>query len=207
MPAITDLLQQHRIIPVIAIDQAQDIVPLAKALMDGGIYCLEITLRTEAAMEAIALAKKNVPDCCIAAGTVVTVDQLLALQSLDVDFVVSPGNTAELMAATEHLQIPYLPGVMTPSEVMKVAEHGIACAKLFPANLAGGLSALKNYQALFNKMQFCPTGGINADNCQSFLDRPNVISIGGSWLTPRELIRSKNWSAITQLAKQALALV
>ncbi|MDF1654607.1 MAG: bifunctional 4-hydroxy-2-oxoglutarate aldolase/2-dehydro-3-deoxy-phosphogluconate aldolase [Coxiellaceae bacterium] len=207
MPAIIELLQQHRIIPVIAIDQADDIVPLAQALMEGGIHCLEITLRTDAAMAAIALAKQQFPDLCIAAGTVVTVDQVLALQALDVDFVVSPGNTAELMAATEHLQMPYLPGVMTPSEVMKVAEHGLACAKLFPANLAGGHAALKNYQALFNKMHFCPTGGINADNCQSYLEMPNVMSIGGSWLTPRDLIQSKNWSAITQLAKQALALV
>ncbi|MDF1760302.1 MAG: bifunctional 4-hydroxy-2-oxoglutarate aldolase/2-dehydro-3-deoxy-phosphogluconate aldolase [Coxiellaceae bacterium] len=207
MPAISELLQQHRVIPVIAVEQASDIVPLGQALIDGGINCMEITLRTDAAMEAIAIAKQQFPDACIAAGTVVTVDQLLALQALDVDFIVSPGNTDELMAATEHLQMPYLPGVMTPSEVMKVAEHGLACAKLFPANLAGGLSALKNYQALFNKMQFCPTGGINADNCQSFLDMPNVISVGGSWLTPEHHIENKNWSAISQLAKQALALV
>ncbi len=207
MLKIIDLLQQHRVIPVIAIEQAADIVPLGQALIDGGINCMEITLRTAAAMEAIALAKKSFPEMCVAAGTVVTVDQLLALQALEVDFIVSPGNTDELMAATEHLQIPYLPGVMTPSEVMKVAEHGLACAKLFPANLAGGLSALKNYHALFNKMQFCPTGGVNADNCQSFLDMPNVISIGGSWLTPKNVIQTKDWIAISQLAKQAMALV
>ncbi len=207
MTAIKELLQQHRIIPVIAINDADDIIPLGQALIDGGIECMEITLRTRAAIQAITKAKEHFTDACIGAGTVVTVDQLLSLQEIDIDFVVSPGHTDDLLAATEHFQIPYLPGVMTPSEVMNVAEHGLACAKLFPAQQAGGLATLKNYQALFNQMQFCPTGGVNPENLQEYLEQPNVMSIGGSWLAPRDLIDAKDWAAITKLAKQATALL
>ncbi len=206
MLSMHDLLQKHPIIPVITIHDSAHTVPLIQALNKGGIFCAEITLRTESALEAIRLAKQHLPDTCIAAGTVITIDQLLQLQALDVDFIVSPGTTDELLAVTQQLQLPYLPGVMTPSEIMRCAEQGLSCVKLFPANLAGGMAAIKSYQQLFPSMQFCPTGGINQDNVQDYLAANNVIAAGGSWLTPQSLIEQQNWSAITELAKKAVAL-
>ena len=204
MQSISDILHQHPYIPVVAIDHTEDIIPLISALMQGGIHCIEITLRTQAALAAIELAKKNFPDMCIAAGTVITIDHLLQLQALDIDFVVSPGTTSELIAAAQHLSIPYLPGVVTPSEIMMAAEHGLNCTKLFPASLAGGYGALQQYQNLFPRMQFCPTGGIDGSNCHDYINLKNVISVGGSWLAPKALIAKHDWSEITRRAKQAI---
>lgn len=206
MHSIKDILAPHRIIPVATIQDAEDIVPLIKALMAGNIYCLEITLRTAAAMSAIKLARQQFPDFCLAAGTVLTVDQMLQLQALDIDFVVSPGSTNELIAAAQHLELPLLPGVMTPSEVMRLAEHGLACAKLFPAQLAGGINTLKQYHNLFPQMQFCPTGGIDASNVMDYSALENVIAVGGSWLTPSNFIQQRDWNSITQRAQHASAL-
>jgi 2-dehydro-3-deoxyphosphogluconate aldolase/(4S)-4-hydroxy-2-oxoglutarate aldolase len=201
-----DLLQKHRIIPVITIHDATHTVPLIQALNKGGIFCAEITLRTDCALEAIRLAKQHCPDTCIAAGTVITIDQLLQLQALEVDFVVSPGTTDELLAVTQQLQLPYLPGVMTPSEIMRCAEHGLNIVKLFPANLAGGMAAIKQYKQLFPSMQFCPTGGINQYNAHDCLTAENVAAVGGSWLAPASLVKQENWSAITDMAKKAATL-
>lgn len=203
MLSVSEILSQHPFIPVVAIDHSEDAIPLINALIEGGIHCIEITLRTPAAMAAIELAKQNFPEMCIAAGTVITIDQLLQLQALDVDFIVSPGTTTELIAAAQHLAIPYLPGVVTPSEIMMAAEHGLNCAKLFPASLAGGYNALKQYQSLFPRMQFCPTGGIDGSNCHQYISLNNVISVGGSWLAPKALVTKGDWAEITRRAKQA----
>lgn len=206
MPSVQTILSKHRVIPVVSIEHAEHVLPLIDALQSGGITCIEITLRTAQAIEAIKLAKQQRPHTCIAAGTVCTIDQLLQLQALDVDFIVSPGTTDELLAATQQLQIPYLPGVMTASEIMRCAEHGLNNVKLFPAQLAGGINALKSYQQVFAAMQFCPTGGININNANDFLALDNVIALGGSWIAPPDLIEKQQWATISDLAMAASKL-
>lgn len=169
--------------PVATISDMSQIDPLLKKLQAQGISCIEVTLRTDVALDAIQELKRlNIPDFKVGVGTLVDVTQLNVVDRLGVDFIVSPGLERKLATAVLLSGIPYLPGVVTPSEVMKGLNLGLNTFKLFPASIVGGLALLKNYAALFPEIKFCPTGGINEENHQEYLALPNVISVGGSWV-------------------------
>ncbi len=202
---IKTLLTNTKIIPVITINALDKAVPLAEALLEGGLNALEITLRTPVAMEAIAKIHQALPECRLLAGTVTQEAQIAAAKAAGACAMVSPGNTPTLMTVAKNEGMDFLPGVMTPSDVLTALEHDLTALKFFPAGLAGGIKMLKNFQALFPTLQFCPTGGITIDNMQEYLSLDNVFCVGGSWLAPQHLIDANDWSSITKLAKTAQA--
>ena len=201
---IKQLLQDTPIIPVITINDINHAVPLAKALIDGGINTLEITLRTPAAIDAIKLLKKEIPQCNLGAGTITTAAQFSAIQAAGVTFAVSPGITADLIQAAEDINMPYLPAVVTPSDILLAKQFNLTQLKFFPADISGGTKALKNFAVLFPEIQFCPTGGISLETMNDYLSLPNVFTIGGSWLAPQDLMIKGAWKEITQLTKEAM---
>ena len=201
------ILQQAPIIPVIIIHDPQKALPLAEALAAGGITTLEITLRTPAAVNVIERLHKEIPTCLIGAGTITKASQFSSIKKAGAQFAVSPGIHPMLIEAAKKAEIPYLPAVATASDILIAIQHGLSYLKFFPADLNGGIKALKQFASIFPDLKFCPTGGINADNLSEYLALPNVISIGGSWLAPQTLIEKNDWKSITQLAKDALAIV
>lgn len=203
---IRSILRVSPVMPVIVIDNPADAVPLARALVAGGIRVLEVTLRTPAALGAIRAIADAVPDAVVGAGTVVGADDLQRATEAGARFAVSPGATPALLRARREAAIPLLPGVMTPSELIQGIEHGYDSFKLFPAAQAGGVGMLKALGGPFPQVLFCPTGGIDAASAPSFLALPNVACIGGSWLCPAERVRAGDWAAITALAQAAAAL-
>ncbi|QQD21799.1 bifunctional 4-hydroxy-2-oxoglutarate aldolase/2-dehydro-3-deoxy-phosphogluconate aldolase [Oceanospirillaceae bacterium ASx5O] len=188
------------LIPVMVIDDITDAIPMAQALVAGGVRLLEVTLRTSCALDAIRLIRQTVPDAIVGAGTVTSAAQLQAAVEQGAEFIVSPGISAELLQAAASWGGPYLPGVATASEVMQARTAGFRHQKFFPAAVAGGEAMLKALQGPFYDVKFCPTGGIGQDNYQDYLQLENVFAVGGSWLTPAELVAAKNWPAITTLA-------
>jgi len=203
---ILDILRQGPVIPVIVLDDAAQAVPLARALVDGGLRVLEITLRTPAAPQAIRAIAREVPDATVGAGTIVTVEDLNLARDAGAKFGVSPGAAPELLAAVRASGLPFLPGVMTPSEMMAAQAAGHVTLKFFPAAQAGGPEALKAASAPFPQLRFCPTGGITLATAPEYLDLPNVVCVGGTWLAPPALLRAGDWAGITRLAQQAAAL-
>jgi 2-dehydro-3-deoxyphosphogluconate aldolase/(4S)-4-hydroxy-2-oxoglutarate aldolase len=191
------------IIPVLTIDQAADAVPLARALVKGGLPVLEITLRTPAAMTALEAIAMEIPDAVVGAGTVLEAAQVEQVQRLGARFAVSPGCTPGLAAATKAASLPFLPGVQTVSEAMVLAGQGYRMLKFFPAEAAGGRAWLKAAGAPLAGLRFCPTGGIDAESAQSYLDLPNVACVGGSWVAPAAAVNAKDWSQIERLAAAA----
>lgn len=180
---IRNLLHRHPVIPVVNITDVADVRPLLARLVAQGISCIELTLRSDVALEAIAEAMAYRPaGFSVGVGTIVTLEQVGTCRRLGVDFLVSPGLSDPLAAALDLSEIPFLPGVMTPSEIISAMSRGWDTFKLFPSNIAGGIKALKSYGAVFPAVRFCPTGGIDAENYQEILDLPNVISVGGSWV-------------------------
>ena len=200
MSAVTALAP---VIPVLTIERLSDAVPLARALVKGGLPVLEITLRTHIAMAALGAIAKEVPDAVVGAGTVLEPAQVEQIQRLGARFAVSPGCTPSLVAATRSAGLPYLPGVQTVSEAMALAEQGYQVLKFFPAEPAGGLAWLKAVGGPLAGLRFCPTGGIGADTAQSYLALPNVACIGGSWVAPAAALDAKDWSQIERLAAAA----
>lgn len=194
------------IIPVIAIDDANQAVDLAHALIDGGINVLEITLRTPAAIDAIRLIINNLPEVIIGAGTVLSTNDLLAVQDAGAKFAISPGSTESLLSEAKKRDFPLLPGVATASEIMMGLDLGYDHFKLFPAMSAGGITALKSFSGPFQTAKFCPTGGVNENNFLDFLALDNVLCIGGSWIAPSSLSRDRKFADITQLTASALSL-
>lgn len=194
------------VIPVIVIDRVEDAVPLARALVAGGVKVLEVTLRTPVALEAIAAIAKEVPEAIVGAGTLRTAADAAAAKQAGSRFAVSPGFTLELAKACEAQDLPLLPGVSTASEVMMAADAGYRFLKLFPATAVGGANLLKALAGPFADVAFCPTGGITVQTAPDFLKLPNVKVCGGSWLTPADAIKAGDWARITQLAKEAGAL-
>lgn len=178
---IRQLLQGHPTIPVVTFKEGDDPIEFMDYLVENGVNCIEVTLRTAAGMEAIKLLKQQRPKVLLGAGTVIEMNQLEMLQEIGVDFAVSPGLSSELVNKANDLSIPFLPGVVTPSEVMKAKELGLDTLKFFPANLFGGIETLKAYGQLFPQVKFCPTGGITPESSSTFLDLNNIISVGGSW--------------------------
>jgi len=196
-------LQISPVVPVLTIHRVEDAVPLAKALVAGGLKVLEVTLRTSVALEAIKCIAAEVPEATVAAGTVVSAKDLKRAAKAGARFAFSPG-LADFML--EEGPIPILPGVATASEVMKAMQSGGSAFKFFPAVPAGGVGALKALHGPFADVVFCPTGGIDAKNAKSFLDLPNVLCVGGSWVAPAKLIEAGDWAAIEALARDAAAL-
>jgi 2-dehydro-3-deoxyphosphogluconate aldolase/(4S)-4-hydroxy-2-oxoglutarate aldolase len=192
------------ILPVIVINSPETAVPLAKALVDGGIRFLEITLRTEHGLDAIRTLRKEVPSACIGAGTVTTPRQFDQCLEAGAEFIISPGLTARMAQHAHSNSTCYLPGIANASDLMLAQEYGLKELKFFPAEQAGGVSMLKALGAPFPDIHFCPTGGINGSNAQQYLELVNVVAVGGSWMCPSELVQTQNWSEITRLCQQAI---
>ena len=192
-------------IPVIVLDDAADAVPLAQALLAGGVQALEMTLRTPAALESLRRIALAIPEALFGAGTVTRPEELHAALAAGAKFVFSPGWSAALSEAAEQAGIDYIPGVMTPSEAMAAANRGHRAMKLFPADVAGGLGMLKALAGPFPDLRFCPTGGVNAGNAAHYLALPNVFAVGGSWLVPADALAARDWPRITALAAAASA--
>jgi 2-dehydro-3-deoxyphosphogluconate aldolase/(4S)-4-hydroxy-2-oxoglutarate aldolase len=201
---IEEIIKISPIIPVVAIENKEDAVPLAEALVAGGINIMEVTLRTNDALESIDLIAKNVPDMCVGAGTVCDEIQLEQVLDVEAKFAFSPGISPELIRSAYENSIPFIPGIATPSEVMRASHHGIKYCKLFPASVIGGIPLLKAFQGPFAKMKFCPTGGINLENINEYLALDNVECVGGTWFVSKELILSKQFDTITKLSIEAL---
>jgi 2-dehydro-3-deoxyphosphogluconate aldolase/(4S)-4-hydroxy-2-oxoglutarate aldolase len=195
-----DLMNRGPVIPVVVIDRAGDAVPLARALLAGGVDTMEITLRTVDALDAIRLVAEQVPDMAVGAGTIVRPEQAREAVSAGAAFLVSPGTTPQLLAALLDQDIPILPGAATASEVIALMEHGITEMKFFPAAAAGGPKAVKALAGPLPEITFCPTGGIDRASSADYLALPNVACVGGSWLTPSDLVAAGDWEAITALA-------
>jgi 2-dehydro-3-deoxyphosphogluconate aldolase/(4S)-4-hydroxy-2-oxoglutarate aldolase len=200
-----DLLGSTRVVPVITIADADAAVPLAEALVAGGLPVLEITLRTEAGLESIARIAEMVPQAIVGAGTVTTPQQLRDARNAGARFIVSPGCTDALAAAAAEAGGAFLPGAVTASEVLRLLEHGISFMKFFPAETSGGVVALKALAGPFPGIRFCPTGGIDLARAHDYLALANVVCVGGTWMVPTGLIAAGDWDAITRLAAEASA--
>ena len=195
------------LIPVVVIDRLADAVPLAEALLQGGISALEITLRTPAGYDAIKAMKSAFPDAVIGAGTVCSDQAFDKAVGCGADFIVSPGATDQLFGAAARHKVPFLPGAVTGSEVLKAIQHDYATLKFFPAEAAGGVHTLRALSGPFPELSFMPTGGITPDNVSTYLRLESVCAVGGSWLTPRELLIHKRWDELCQLAGDSVARV
>jgi len=204
MKKVSDLLKGQEIVPVVVIENQEQALGLAKALIQGGISVIEITLRNAYGIEAIKVIKQSFPEMVVLAGTVNTTEQMHAVIDAGVDGVISPGIATQLLGVAKQRDTPYLPGVGTASEVMLAIQHGLTECKLFPATVVGGVAALKAFSGPFSNIQFCPTGGVSEANYQDFLALDNVMCVGGSWLAPTNLIRSGDWQAITEICLKAV---
>ncbi len=191
------------VIPVLTVEDPESAIPLARALVEGGLPVLEVTLRTDSALEVIA-AMREVPGAIVGVGTVTRPEQFLQARKAGSQFAVTPGLTPALCEAAPEAAMPILPGVMTPSEIITATEQGFNRVKLFPAEAAGGVAMLKSLGGPFADVKFCPTGGVTSTNMTSYLALANVLCVGGSWLTPTELLASINWQGITDLARSAV---
>ncbi|GAA9719749.1 bifunctional 4-hydroxy-2-oxoglutarate aldolase/2-dehydro-3-deoxy-phosphogluconate aldolase [Helicobacter pylori] len=202
---IIEVLQISPIVPVVVIENIKDAVPLAQSLIEGGIPIIEVTLRSSCALEAIELIAKNVPEMRVGAGTILNSAQLEQAQNRGAEFLISPGLTPSLLEHAKKKDMPLIPGVSSSSEVMQALEWGYHALKFFPAEYCGGVKLLNAFNGPFKGVKFCPTGGISADNMRSYLNLENVLCVGGSWLTPKDLIQNKEWDKITEICKMALA--
>ncbi|MEX1033500.1 MAG: bifunctional 4-hydroxy-2-oxoglutarate aldolase/2-dehydro-3-deoxy-phosphogluconate aldolase [Cellvibrionaceae bacterium] len=202
MGSLNVLLARLRVLPVLTVDTPEQAVATARALQSGGLGGVEITLRTPAALEAIATVKATVADFVVAAGTLKTPEDVEAVSAAGADFAVSPGLTRELASAARNADLAFLPGVATASEVLEGIALGFDCFKLFPAEVVGGIPLLKSLAAPFEGIQFCPTGGISAANFKNYLSLPNVLCVGGSWMVASDSIRNGRWSEVERLARE-----
>ncbi|GAA9662389.1 bifunctional 4-hydroxy-2-oxoglutarate aldolase/2-dehydro-3-deoxy-phosphogluconate aldolase [Helicobacter pylori] len=203
---IIEVLQISPIVPVVVIENIKDAVPLAQSLIEGGIQIIEVTLRSSCALEAIELIAKNVPKMRVGVGTILNPTQLEQAQNRGAEFLISPGLTIKLLEYAKKKDMPLIPGVSSSSEVMQALELGYSALKFFPAEYCGGVKLLNAFNGPFKGVKFCPTGGISADNMHSYLNLENVLCVGGSWLTPKNLIQNKEWDKITEICKRSLAL-
>ena len=198
-----EVMAVSKIIPVMSVNSVEESLRLCEALIEGGISIFEITLRTPCAMDAIAAVAKEFPQATTGAGTVLNPEQFKMVEDAGATFAISPGLTKSL--AEYKNAIPLLPGVASASEIMQGLEYGYDAFKLFPANIVGGVNALKSFGAPFGDVVFCPTGGVNAANAKEFLALKNVLCVGGSWIVPADAIKEKNFAEITRLTKEALS--
>ena len=204
---IEDVMRSGPVIPVIVLDDVKQAVPLARALVAGGIRVLEVTMRTSVALDCIRAMRAEVPEAIVGAGTITRGSDLEAAIKAGSQFGVSPGATPDLLKRISDSGLPFLPGAMTPSDVMLRREAGFTRLKLFPAQQAGGVGMLKALGSVFPDVRFCPTGGIDANTAPSFLALPNVACVGGSWIVPADRIRAGDWASIQELAERACGLL
>lgn len=203
---IKEVMTTSPVMPVMVINHLEHAVPLAQALVEGGLKVLEITLRTPVALEAIRRIKAEVPGAIVGAGTIINVQTLHSAIDAGAEFIVSPGVTDSLIDAALATGVPILPGVITPSEVMRLLEKGISSMKFFPAEAAGGIPMLKSIGGPLPQVTFCPTGGVNPKNAPEYLALSNVACVGGSWMAPVDLVDAGNWAEITRRAAEAASL-
>ncbi|MEU1278941.1 bifunctional 4-hydroxy-2-oxoglutarate aldolase/2-dehydro-3-deoxy-phosphogluconate aldolase [Streptomyces sp. NPDC005805] len=202
----SSVLDLAPVLPVVVIDDADDAVPLARALMAGGLPAIEVTLRTAPALDAIRAIAAEVPGAVVGAGTVVTPASVDAAVAAGARFLVSPGWTETLLGAMRASGVPFLPGVSTASEVLALLERGVHEMKFFPAEAAGGTAYLKSLAGPLPGARFCPTGGITVESAGAYLALPNVGCVGGSWLLPEDAVRAKDWGRVEALARRAAGL-
>lgn len=207
MSTITEQLRKSKVIPVIAVDRAEDIIPLGNALYENGLPAAEITFRTAAAQEAIRLLRESQPDMLIGAGTVLNYEQAKQAKEAGATFIVSPGFNPNTAKACQQLDIAYIPGVNNPSTIEAALELGITTLKFFPAEASGGVAMLKSLLAPYGDIEIMPTGGINRNNIKEYLSIPRVVACGGTWMVDKKLIDEGNWDEIGRLAREAADLV
>ncbi|UXN59289.1 2-dehydro-3-deoxy-phosphogluconate aldolase [Phyllobacterium zundukense] len=200
------VLKGQPVIPVILIQNLADAVPLARALAKGGLPAIEITLRTAAALDAIRAVANEVPEAIVGAGTILNARQYDEAVNAGSRFIVSPGATLQLIEAARDSKVPLLPGAITPGEIMALREEGYTMLKFFPAEQAGGAAFLKSLSSPLAGTLFCPTGGVSIANAKTYLNLPNVVCVGGSWVAPEELVKAGKWDEITKLAAEAVKL-
>ncbi|WP_199573498.1 bifunctional 4-hydroxy-2-oxoglutarate aldolase/2-dehydro-3-deoxy-phosphogluconate aldolase [Streptomyces murinus] len=203
---VDSVLDLAAVVPVVVIAEASDAVPVARALVGGGLRGVEVTLRTPAALEAIRAIAEEVPEAVVGAGTVITPGQVAAAVAAGARFLVSPGWTEGLLAAMRGCGVPFLPGVSTASEVVALLEHGVREMKFFPAQAAGGTAYLRSLAGPLPQARFCPTGGIGPGNAAEYLALPNVGCVGGSWMVPADAVAAGDWARIEALARAAAGL-
>jgi 2-dehydro-3-deoxyphosphogluconate aldolase/(4S)-4-hydroxy-2-oxoglutarate aldolase len=199
-------LRKNGVVPVVKINDAGKAVPLARALLEGGLDVIEITFRTAAAVEAIALIKKEVPEMLLGAGTVLSLENLEKAAATGVDFVVSPGYNPKIVDRCIEMKLPVFPGVCTPTEIEAAMDRGLTSLKFFPAEASGGTEMLKALSAVY-EVDFMPTGGIGPKNLRDYLALPKVACVGGSWLVKSDLIDGGRFDEITRLAREAVEVV
>ncbi|NMG40288.1 2-dehydro-3-deoxy-phosphogluconate aldolase [Chelativorans sp. ZYF759] len=204
--SLVAVLDGQPVLPVLVINRLSDAVPLAQALMRGGLPAIEITLRTRHALDAIRLIADEAPEIIVGAGTVRNAIQFQEAAAAGSRFIVSPGTTQELIDAANISDVPFLPGVATPSEAMAMLEEGLTMMKFFPAEPAGGADYLKALASPLAEARFCPTGGITRESADRYLALPNVVCVGGSWVAPADLVENRDWQAIEDLAREAARL-
>jgi 2-dehydro-3-deoxyphosphogluconate aldolase / (4S)-4-hydroxy-2-oxoglutarate aldolase len=201
---LLSLFTSARVVPVLTIERLEDAVPLARALVAGGVRMLEVTLRTQVAVEAAKAIIADVPDAIVGIGTILNADDLKRAEVLGAQFGISPGATPELLKAAAASPLPFAPGIATASELMAALAHGFDLVKFFPAEQAGGIKALRALGGPFPHVRFCPTGGIGETNAPSWLAEPNVVAVGGSWLCQAADIKSGNWAGITAMCERTM---
>lgn len=200
---VLERLANSIVVPVVVLDKAEDAIPTAKAMAAGGIDTMEITFRTACAPEAIKAVAENCPDVLVGAGTIVNLEQCKLAVEMGAKFIVSPGFSEEVVAWCVENDIPVAPGCVTPTEIMSALKYGLKMVKFFPANVYGGLNAMKNLSAPFVGLKFLPTGGVNAANIKEYIDAPFIHAVGGSWVCPKPEIAAGNWDKITALCLEA----
>jgi len=201
------LFEQATIIPVLTIERLEDAVPLAQALVAGGVRTLEVTLRTAVAIESAKAIMAHVPEAVVGIGTILNADDLARVEGIGARFGISPGATPDLLKAAAASALPFAPGIATASELMLALAHGFNLVKFFPAEPSGGIKALRALGGPFPDARFCPTGGIGEATAAAWLAEPNVVAVGGSWLCPAADIRSGNWSGITAICNRTMKLL
>jgi len=197
-----EVMTSTPVVPVIVVENVEQAINLGKALVAGGVPVLEVTLRTEAALDAIAALREQVPEAIVGAGTVCTREQYVKAVEAGSQFIISPGMTPDLLAVGKEYDVPYLPAVATISDILLGMEYGYDHFKFFPAEVNGGVKALKAFAGPLVDINFCPTGGVSPANYKDYLALPNVLCVGGSWIVPKDLIEAGKWDEITALAKQ-----
>ncbi|WP_407527204.1 bifunctional 4-hydroxy-2-oxoglutarate aldolase/2-dehydro-3-deoxy-phosphogluconate aldolase [Vibrio parahaemolyticus] len=207
MSSIKEQLKALKVIPVIAIDKAEDIIPLGKVLAENGLPAAEITFRSEAAVEAIRLLRETQPDMLIGAGTVLNRAQAIAAKEAGATFIVSPGFNPNTVKACQEIGIDIVPGVNNPSTVEAALEMGLTTLKFFPAEASGGINMVKSLLAPYTDIELMPTGGINPANIKDYLAIPRVLACGGTWMVDKKLIEEGNWEELARLTREAVALV
>ena len=207
MKDITERFEKFGVVPVVVLEDAKDAVPLATALVEGGLPCAEVTFRTEAAEESIRLMTEQFPEMLVGAGTVLTVEQVDAAVGAGAKFIVSPGFDAEIVDYCLKNEIPVFPGCISPSEVAQAVKRGLKVVKFFPAEPAGGISMIKAMAAPYTGLKFMPTGGINAKNLGEYLSSDKIVCCGGSWMVKGELVKTGEFNKIRQLTEEARRLV